>query len=514
MNQASGGDHVVAMAIAARPSTPIETRVAAKDLATAARRLLDEGGRMQMVYAWWPEPKKLELRYLVGRAGTKNFEFWTCRPARDGVPSLADIWPLIGWYEREITDLFGFVFSGHPEPRRLVLHENAKVAHPPFTPKAKDSPITVEGERRIVPALAGDREDVQLLPFGPVRSDVVESAEFLFFYVGEQILHYHPQLFFKHRGMEKRFEGLAPEAGVVMAERISGVGSLAHALAYCQAVEAAASCVVPKRAAWLRVLLAELERLYNHLHYLGHLADTTTLKVGQAEGKLLEERVKQLNAQLTGSRFLRGILKPGGLRRDLFPKDWLREKLEDVRREAARYAQLLDDTDSFLDRLISTGHLDRKVAFDQGATGPVDRASGVDRDLRRDHSYAAYAELPLTVAVETAGDAYARFKVRVAEIDTSLVMMQRVLLLLPEGPVATECRPLPGSHGLGWSESPRGTLFHAIHIGPDGRVARVKIKSPSFSNWRVFPFTVHDSNMMDYAINEASFGLTIAGCDR
>ena len=168
---------------------------------------------------------------------------------------------------------------------------------------------SVERSTQVVPELAGADADVQLLPFGPVRADVFESAEFLFFYVGEAILHYHPRLFFKHRGMEKRFEGLEPARGVVLAERVSGVGSVAHALAYCQAVEAAANCIVPARARFLRVLLAEMERLYNHLHYFGHLCHTTTLKVGEAEGKLLEEQAKQLNTRLTGSRFLRSILR-------------------------------------------------------------------------------------------------------------------------------------------------------------------------------------------------------------
>ena len=131
--------------------------------------------------------------------------------------------------------------------------------------------------------------------------------------------------------MEKRFEGLAPARGVVLAERVSGVGSVAHALAYCQAVEAASNCVVPPRARFLRLLLAEMERLYNHLHYFGHLCHTTTLKVGEAEGKLLEEQAKQLNTRLTGSRFLRSILGLGGLRRDLAPKPWLGAELEALR---------------------------------------------------------------------------------------------------------------------------------------------------------------------------------------
>jgi Ni,Fe-hydrogenase III large subunit len=118
------------------------------------------------------------------------------------------------------------------------------------------------------------------------------------------------------------------------------------------------------------------------------------------------------------------------------------------------------------------------------------------------------------VATRTAGDAHARAQVRIEEIDTSCVLIQRVLLLLKSGEVRAPCRPSAGGEGIGWAESPRGSLFYAIHLDDRGLLKRMKVKSPSFSNWRVFPFTVHDSNMMDYAINEASFGLTIAGCDR
>jgi Ni,Fe-hydrogenase III large subunit len=359
-----------------------------------------------------------------------------------------------------------------------------------------------------------DAKDIQRLPFGPIRADVVESAEFTFFYVGEHILHYQPRLFFKHRGMETCFNGRLPSAAVVVAERVSGVGTVGHALAFCEAVERAAGCDVPVRARALRVLLAELERLYNHLHYLGHLCSTTTLKVGEAQGKLLEERAKQLNARLTGSRFLRSMLAPGGLRRDLAPDEWLGEALEALRKEVIAYVDRLEASESYLDRLITTGPLPKRVAFDQGATGPVERASGLDRDLRRDHPYALYDELPVTVTTLEEGDAYARERVRIAEIEAAFDLCQRVLFRLEPGPIRTDCVAPPLSEGLGWSEGPRGSLFYAVHIGGDGTLARVKIKSPSFSNWRAFPLTVHDSNMMDYAINEASFGLTIAGCDR
>jgi formate hydrogenlyase subunit 5 len=229
---------------------------------------------------------------------------------------------------------------------------------------------------------------------------------------------------------------------------------------------------------------------------------------------LLEERAKQINGRLTGSRLLRSLVAPGGLRRDLEPTPWLAEALERLRRDVADYTAMLENTNSYLDRLITTGVLSRQVAFDQGATGPIQRASGFDRDLRRDHPYAAYGDLPPMVPVRTSGDAHARAQVRIAELDASITLMQRLLPLLPGGPVRGECVPPPGSEGLGWSESPRGSLFYSVHFDRDGVLSRVKIKSPSFSNWRVFPFTVHDSNMMDYAINEASFGLTVAGCDR
>ncbi len=476
-------------------------------LADEARALRNSGGRMKFAYAWSPNGAEPEVRYVAALPGRQDFDIWVLESARS-VPSLASIWPLIGWYEREIKDLQGIEFTDHPEPYPLVLHDGASPAangrnylgHPPRKSK------------RHLPII--EAKDVQQLPFGPIRADVFESAEFTFFYVGEHIIHYQPRLFFKHRGMETCFEGCRPGEAVVVAERVSGVGSVAHALAYCEAVERAAGCQAPARARALRVLVAELERLYNHLHYLGHLCHTTTLKVGEAEGKLLEERVKQLNARLTGSRFLRGILTPGGLRRDLAPDNGLGEALEALRVDFVAYVDRLESSESHLDRLITTGPLLHRVAFDQGATGPVERASGLDRDLRRDHPYADYAELPVTVTTLTEGDAYARARVRIAEIEASLVQCQRVLLLLEPGEIRVDCVAPPLSEGLGWSEGPRGSLFYAVHVGPDGKLARVKIKSPSFSNWRAFPFTVHDTNMMDYAINEASFGLTVAGCDR
>jgi Ni,Fe-hydrogenase III large subunit len=493
--------------------------VAVTDLERRCREAMAAGARLQFAYAWFAGEAPgqagpaAELRYVLHRTHGQPPEVWKCRPGTRPVPSLAAVAPLISWYEREITDLCGLPFSDQPQPEPLVLLPGATAARPPLGPgpaaRLEYAPVP-----STVPELAGPAgRDVQLLPFGPVRADVVESAQFTFFYVGEAILHYHPQLFFKHRGMEKRFEGLDPALGTVLAERVSGVGSAAHALAYCQAVEAAAGIEVPRRAQWLRVLVAELERVYNHLHYLGHLCHTTTLKVGEAEGKYLEELAKQLNARATGSRLLRGLICPGGLRRE--PElEAIAGPLEELRAQFSRYAGMLETSTTHLDRLIGTGVLGRRLAFDQGASGPIERASGVDRDPRRDQPYGAYPQMPLRPAVSAGCDAHARQQVRIAEVGNSIEIVRFVLAGLPQGPARATCRPPPGSEGLGWAESPRGSVYYAVHVDARGRLARVKIKSPSFSNWRVFPYTVHDTNMMDYAINEASFGLTIAGCDR
>lgn len=495
-------------------SAPRLEEVAVADLERRCADAIGAGERPQMLYAWFPEhaAEMPELRYLIHR-GTQPMRIWRCHPGPEGTPSLAAIVPLLSWYEREVTDLCGLHFRNPPESRSLVWLPGAHVSVPPLLTGSRAT-VSYTPAPPQLPEISGTTSsDVQVLPFGPVRADVMESAQFNFYYLGEAIVHYHPQLFFKHRGMEKRFEGLTPELGMVLAERVSGVGSVAHALAYAQALEAAADCAVPVRARWLRVLLAELERLYNHLHYLGHLCHTTTLKVGEAEGKYLEELAKRINGLATGSRLLRGLIAPGGLRH-MPHLDGLLEALGPLGQELGAYAKMLESSPSHLDRLITTGVLSRKLAFDQGATGPVERASGLNRDLRHDQPYAAYGELPVEPAVRAAGDAHARQQVRIAEMRCSIRLIERVLESLPDGPIRAACAVPPGSEGLGWSESPRGSLYYAVHLDAQGRLARVKIKSPSFSNWRVFAFTVHDSNMMDYAINEASFGLTMAGCDR
>ena len=419
------------------------------ELRSAAERLLDSGGRMQMVYAWHPPGDTPELRYLADARRLRNVQVWRCKVTQDP-PSLATIWPLLGWYEREIMDLYGIRFHDHPEPNRLVLPQHVP---PPLAPPGRDTALAAIAARwHRHPHAAGGAD--RRRAGSAVRAGARRRAG-----IGRI-----------HLPLYRRADPALSPASVLQASRDgSAVPGRRPGARHRSSPSACplsapsrtrwpiarrwrrpADCIVPPRACWLRVLLAELERVYNHLHYLGHLANTTTLKVGEAQGKLLEERAKQINARLTGSRFLRSLLIPGGLRRDLQPKPWLSEELEALRAETAKLRRSRwKNSESHLDRLITTGVLSTKVAFDQGATGPVQRASGTDRDLRRDHPYAAYAELPLTIPTRQEGDAYARSRVRIEEIDASIAMMQRVLLLLPDGRCPCALRAAAYGRGAG-----------------------------------------------------------------
>lgn len=489
-----------------------DTAMTSIELREFARTIQDRGGRFQMAYARYVNGSP-EVNYLIDQGPLQPFLQISVR-GETVLGSLANQFPLLSWYEREIMDTFDIEFSGHPESVPLMILEGLQIAKrggkafPPRSTDESDTGAYIEA----LPSI--DQDQVQDLFWGPVRGDVLETAEFHFAYIGEEILYYQPRFFYKHRGIEEKFESTTVENGVILAERVSGVGSITHALAYCQAVEDALHIQVSRRAQLLRVVLGELERIYNNLHFFSVLSKTTTLKVGEAFGAILEEEAKRINAKLTGSRFLRSTLAVGGLRRDLNP-DSISSDLAELQQRSTGYLGDLFDTQSFLDRLLDTGTLSTEVAFDFGATGPAANASGIERDLRVQHPYSLYDELGAKVALRHKGDALARAEVRREALQNSFSLINASISHLESGAVASPYNSADTGDrsGLGWCEGPRGACIYAVHLS-DGRPQRVKIKSPSFSSWKAFPLTVHKTNMMDYAINEASFGLSIAGVDR
>jgi Ni,Fe-hydrogenase III large subunit len=335
--------------------------------------------------------------------------------------------------------------------------------------------------------------------------------------VGERVIHLEARLFYVHRGIEKLCEGLPAERALEIVERICGVCTLSHATAYCQAVEAIAGTPPPPRAVVLRTALLELERLYNHIGDVGNICAGVGLAVGTMAGARLKDQAQSLAERLTGSRYLRGVVRPGGLRCDLNPAavDDLRAAVEQIARAFKDLEALLLATPSLMERMVGTGTLPLGAARDLGAVGVAARASGVERDIRLDHPYAGYASQLPRLVVETSGDVHARFMVRVREALEAARLIGAVLDDLPDGPVWAPPGELPaGGHALGWVESPRGEHVHWVRIGEDGTIDRIRVRAASYCNWPVVPLTVPGNMVPDFPLINKSFELCYSCLDR
>ena len=431
-------------------------------------------------------------------------------------PSVAAEVPAVNWQEREIQDLFGLVAGGHPNPRRVALHDNWPDVHP----LRKDFPIDTvlsafEGEQHVYRPTLG--EGVFQIPVGPVHAGIIEPGHFNFAVAGEPILYLQLRMFYTHKGIEKRFEQLPVNRAVYLAESISGDSSFSHGTAFCQAIERAAGIEIPARARRMRTVLLELERLYNHVGDIGAIANDVGFGIANAHASRLREYILAVNEELTGSRLLRGIVCPGGLRHDWDDQrvDKCRESLRRFERNFADLMQIVDSSDSTRDRLEHTGILHPDKARDLGIVGVGGRASGVDRDLRRDHQYAAYGEVSFEVPVYQEGDVLRRMRVRVDEIWQSLGIIKQVFINLAPGSCRVNVPILPPDRvAIGAVEGWRGEILHWIRTGANGRLERCKIKDPSLSNWPAIVEAVQGNIVPDFPVINKSFNLSYSGTDR
>ncbi len=431
-------------------------------------------------------------------------------------PSLAAEFPALNWMEREIQDWFGLTAIGHPNPRRVALHDNWPDVHPML----KDFPIgtvlpAFEGEQHIYRPTLG--EGVFQIPVGPVHAGIIEPGHFSFAVAGEPILYLQLRMFYTHKATEKRFEQLPIHRAVFLAESISGDSSFSHGTAFCQAIEAAAGVEIPERAQRMRLVLLELERIYNHVADIGAIATDVGFTIANAHATRLRETIFSLNEDLTGSRLLRGMICPGGVRRD-----WGRDQLENLLRALAVFEGefsdlmgLIQSSNSTRDRLEHTGILLPEKARDLGVTGVGGRASGVDRDVRRDHPYGAYRQMPVTVPVYREGDVLSRLLVRADEIAVSLGLIREVTPALGTGEHRMPIPPLPPDRcALSAVEGWRGEILHWIRTGPTNCLERCKIKDPSLNNWPALVEAVQGNIIPDFPVINKSFNLSYSGTDR
>ncbi|MGD0553754.1 MAG: NADH-quinone oxidoreductase subunit C [Streptosporangiaceae bacterium] len=407
-------------------------------------------------------------------------------PDTTSYPALSTRLGAASWYERVIHDETGIIPDGHPRLAPLIMPGDPLPRH-----------------------VAG--YGLFTIPHGPVRSGVLESIEYLVETPGEAIPHLNLRIFYKHRGITGRFTGLTPADGVLLAERTEGIASVAHALAFCHAVEAIAGCEIPPEAALIRVVHAELERIANHLDVAVRLTDAAGLAVANARFALHKERVMRLVSGLCGSRFGRGVVVPGGVRGG--PPQGITEVAARLEKQVTADAKLLMGTSSFLDRLRGTGPLLPDRAREHGALGPVGKASGYDDDARRVRPYDGYSLLPPVPASERSGDdALARLRTRWDEVAQAFRLIQQATIEVSKrrDPILrVPCDPTDG-RSVGWAEAPPGEVLHDVTIEA-GRISACQPRSASFHNLVLMHEVFAGDILTDFPFIEASLGLSVAG---
>jgi Ni,Fe-hydrogenase III large subunit/Ni,Fe-hydrogenase III component G len=435
--------------------------------------------------------------------------------ASAGEPAIVSLAPFhypASRFEREIADLLGIRAEGHPDPRPLVRHGFWPADYFPLRKDASARDFSDDG--RPFPFQQVGGEGVYEIPVGPVHAGVIEPGHFRFSVVGETIIDMKSRLYFTHKGTEKLFEGRPPTEAVALAERISGDTSIGHALAYCQALERLGRVDVPARARYLRVVLLELERLYNHVADFGMIANDTGFAVAHSHCFRIRERLLRLNKRLTGHRLLRGSLIPGGVVADL-PPDL--DVITEIEAALGDFDEIVDITLTntlVADRLEGTGRLTTPTARDHGVVGFVARASGLDIDTRRDHPFAAYGELEFRVPVFDSGDVKARTLTRVEEARESVRLIRLAIARLPAGPLSTPLGPLPAAEpAFSLVEGWRGMIIHWVMTNARGTLERVKILDPSFLNWHALSYALLKNIVPDFPLCNKSFNQSYSGND-
>ncbi|MFA5948377.1 MAG: hypothetical protein WC806_05440, partial [Candidatus Gracilibacteria bacterium] len=362
-------------------------------------------------------------------------------------------------------------------------------------------------------------EGIYEIPVGPIHAGIIEPGHFRFSVAGEEIVLLEPKLGFTHKGSEKLFEVLPLDDKIRLSEKISGDSSFSHSLAFCQALEQLGEVTVPKRARYLRVIYAELERLANHFGDIGAIMIDTGFNFGGANGARLREMIMQINERISGSRFLRGVNVFGGVTKDIDIKE--KEKLSSdlfkIIEDFSEVIEIAENSASLLNRLKKTGILSYEVAKNHGVLGVAAKAVGIKNDTRVDFPYAAYDELSLDeVETEQSGDVYARLRVRVKEVYASVKIIQKALNKLPEGHICIKTDKVilkKNAIALTLVEGWRGEILYFVTTDAQGDISRVCPRDPSFINWAALGNAGLENIVPDFPLINKSFNLSYTGND-
>jgi len=414
--------------------------------------------------------------------------------------------------QRAARDLNGPAPDGGDQ-RPWLRHANWPADYHPLARDTPDARFPAENEDYAFVRVEGD--GVHEIAVGPIHAGIIEPGHFRFSAMGEGVLRLEQRLGWKHKGIERRFVGMALADGARLAGRVSGDSTVAYAWAYAQAAEAISGATPPPRALWLRALLLERERIVNHLGDLGYLGNDVALAFGLMQFMRLKEDWVRLNARLFGHRFMMDRIVPGGVAVDIDAAEAqaMREQCAALAREVRTLKNIYEEHAGLQDRFIGTGRVTPALARRLGVIGIAGRASDQAWDLRCKHPSAPYTELAVRIATERNGDVAARALVRFAEIHESLRLIEKILADMPAGERLSEVKSGADRRAYGWVEGWRGDVFIALETGIDGKIRRCHCHDPSWQNWPALEHAVIDNIVPDFPLINKSFNLSYAGVD-
>ena len=496
-------------------------RVDAAAWRATAAHLAEEGARLGALWACDERDRAGGSRVLALYATAEGLLCLdlALSDASGAYPDLSDLFPCADRMQRAARDLNGVhaaTPSGELPDARPWLRHAAWPAdrHPLARDFGAASQFAPTGERYAFVPVEG--EGVHEIPVGPVHAGIIEPGHFRFSVVGEHVLRLEARLGYTHKGIEKRFEAMGLVEGAKLAGRVSGDSTVAYAWAYSMALEGMAGVEPPPRAAWLRALLLERERIANHLGDLGYLGNDGGLAFGLAQFSRLKEDVLRLNERLFGARYLMDRVVPGGVACDVdhAAANLLLEQEAVLAEELHTMRRIYEDHAGLQDRFIACGRLAPGLAAKLGVVGLVARASGHAIDARVHPGLAPYDSLDPQIAMRQAGDVAARVDIRFEETFESLNLIRRILASLPETATTTAIdHPSPGAFGLGWVEGWRGWVFVALEAGPGGAIRRCHPHDPSWQNWPAIEHAIIGNIVPDFPLINKSFNLSYSGPD-
>ena len=413
--------------------------------------------------------------------------------------------------ERAVCDLYGHVPMDAPDRRPWLDHGAWGVRAPlgAAQPSARRDPADYE----FLP-VAG--EGLHEIPVGPVHAGIIEPGHFRFTANGETVVRLEERLGYVHKGID----GLLTDAELPRAQkivaRVSGDSTVAASFAFARAVEAALGIEAPPRAQVLRGVMAELERIANHLGDIGAVCNDAAFAIVHAHCGILRERVLAACEAAFGHRLMMDRIVPGGIAQDIAPEG-VRAILDTLEGLGSRFAEIVriyDDTPSLQDRTCLTGIVGPDLVARFAAGGHVGRGSGRNFDARRELPYPPYDKAVFEVPVFSEGDVNARVWVRIRETEVSMRLVKEWLSGLPAGPVHGPVPPASAPReGVAVVEAFRGDLLVWLRIATGGRIACGHVRDASVFQWPLLEAAIKGNIVADFPLCNKSFNCSYSGHD-